>query len=117
MTRIFHITTRAEWEDQSTQDAYTAPSLESEGFIHASRPDQIVDTANRIFAGRDDLLILVIHVDKLTAPLKVEDSYGHGSFPHVYGPITKDAIDSTVAFPSNPDGSFSLPPTIPTDST
>jgi uncharacterized protein (DUF952 family) len=109
MTRIFHITTRAEWESQREQNSYSAASIESEGFIHASRADQIADTANRIFAGRDDLIILVIDVDKLTSPLKVEDSYGRGSFPHVYGPITKDAILSTVDFTCSSDGTFTLP--------
>jgi uncharacterized protein (DUF952 family) len=117
MTRIFHITTRAEWESQSEQSSYSASSIESEGFIHASRANQIVDTANRIFAGRDDLVVLVVDVDILTSPLKVEDSYGHGSFPHVYGSITKDAILSTVDFPCNSDGTFTLPTAIQNEPT
>lgn len=112
MTRIFHITARAEWEGQSDQCGYSAASLESEGFIHASRAHQIVDTANRIFPGRDDLIILVIDVGRLTSPLKVEDSYGHGSFPHVYGPIARDAILSVIDFPCNSDGTFTLPDAI-----
>ncbi len=113
MNRIYHMTSEAEWDAQSDADAYVAPSLESDGFIHASHANQIVETANRIFAGRTDLRILVVDVDKLTAPLKVEDSYGHGSFPHVYGPIDKAAVIEVVPFASKPDGSFELPDSIP----
>ncbi len=109
MTHIYHITSRPEWEAQKNASVYRAPSLESEGFIHSSRADQIVDTANGIFAGRDDLVILVIDAGRLTSPLKEEDSYGHGFFPHVYGPIDKDAIIDVLAFPPLADGSFKLP--------
>jgi uncharacterized protein (DUF952 family) len=107
--RIFHITSHPEWDTQKSEPAFTAPSLESEGFIHASHANQIVDTANRIFSGRTDLVILVIDPALLTSPLKIEDSYGHGSFPHIYGTIEKVAITEVVTFSPKPDGSFDLP--------
>jgi uncharacterized protein (DUF952 family) len=108
MSHIYHMTSKAEWDLQKDKP-FSAPSLDSEGFIHASHADQIVDTANRMFSGRDDLVILVIDTARLTSPLKVEDSYGHGSFPHVYGTIDAEAIVSAVYFPCSTDGTFILP--------
>ena len=109
MPTFYHITSKDDWAAQQSAPEFTADSLESEGFIHASDVDQIVDTANLIFRGRTDLVILVIDTDRLTAPLKVEDLYGHGSHPHVYGPIDRAAIVSTVDFPCSADGTFALP--------
>lgn len=117
MTNIYHIVTQMDWASQQKAPTFTAPSLESEGFIHASRSDQIVATADRIFAGRTDLLILVIDTTRLIPEIRVEDSYGHGTYPHIYGPVNRDAITDIVSFPPSPDGTFSLPPKIQTPAT
>ena len=109
MSNIYHITSQTEWDKQKEAPVYTAESLETEGFIHASNVDQIVPTANLIFQGRTDLLILTIDIDLLSSEVKVEDTYGHGAHPHIYGPVDRAAIVFTVAFPPNKDGTFSLP--------
>ncbi len=86
------------------------PSLESEGFIHCSYANQVLLPANALFRGQTDLLLLVIDPAILCSSLVVEDSYGSGTeFPHVYGPIELEAVISTVPFPANDDGVFSLP--------
>lgn len=107
---LLHITTAAAWADAQSNGALTDPSLESEGFIHCSTPAQVLIPANERFAGRDDLILLVIDPDRLTERLVFEDSYGSGTeFPHVYGPINADAVVRQVAFPGNEDGTFKLP--------
>lgn len=89
------------------------PSLETEGFIHCSYLDQVPLPANALFTGQTDLLLLVIDPAKLASPLVIEDSYGSGTeFPHVYGPIELAAVTTTVPFPANDDGGFSLPVTL-----
>ena len=113
MPKIYHIASHSDWSTQQNASEFTAESLESEGFIHASNADQIVDTANLIFSGRDDLLILTIDPDQLTSPVKEEDLYGHGAHPHIYGPINRPAILSSTDFPCSPDGTFSLPELLP----
>ena len=45
MTLLLHITERAAWARAQAEGRYTAPSLDSEGFIHASTPAQVVATA------------------------------------------------------------------------
>ena len=85
-------------------------SLQSEGFVHCSYPDQVLTPANERYPGTQNLVLIVLAPDRIPHPLVVEDSYGSGTaYPHVYGPIPIDAIDREVDFPCNPDGGFDLP--------
>lgn len=85
-------------------------SLQAEGFVHCSYPDQVLTPANERYAGQEDLLLIVLAADRIPHPLVVEDSYGSGTaYPHVYGPIPTAAIDREVRFPCRPDGTFELP--------
>ena len=114
MAFLYHVTSRDAWTSQEGGH-FTDPSLEREGFIHSSHRDQILCVANRIFAGRSDLVILCIDADLLEPEVKEEDSYGHGVYPHIFGPINRDAVRHVVAFPSGADGRFSLPERLPAE--
>ena len=110
MARILHICPQADWDAGKAAGAYTAASLETEGFIHCSTTEQVLGVANNIFVGQTDLVLLVIETERLTEKLVYEDTYNHGSeFPHVYGPINLDAVVDVVAFPAGADGLFTLP--------
>lgn len=107
---LLHITTAAAWFGRPDHAAYIAPSLHSEGFIHCSTRDQVVGVANALFAGLDDLVLLTIDPERLTAPVVYEDCYATGqSFPHLYGPLPAAAVTAVVPFPHGPDGTFTLP--------
>lgn len=105
---ILHICSAGEW--QSSNDGhYRCASLDHEGFIHCSRPEQVVEVAGRLFQGRRDLVLLVIDPDLVTAEIRCEDG-GNGNFyPHVYGSLNTSAVTAVVAFEPNPAGSFELP--------
>ncbi|MDE0804250.1 MAG: DUF952 domain-containing protein [Acidimicrobiales bacterium] len=95
---ILHVAISDEWDaavaaggpyDRST----IGVSLAEEGYIHCSFPDQVAATAERYYAGRDDVVVLVIDPDRLDAEVRVEDLMGTGvEFPHVYGPIPVAAV-------------------------
>lgn len=111
---LLHITTPDAWAQAQRTGTYTDPSLDAEGFIHCSTPEQVLIPANERFAGRTDLCLLVIDADALTERLVFEDCYETGmEFPHVYGPINIDAVTATVDFPCSTDGSFALPAHLP----
>lgn len=110
MSNLLHITSVEQWAASQSNGVHIDPSLESEGFIHCSGPDQITATASRFFEGRTNLLLLHVDPERLTSPLVYEDSYGHGKFPHLYGPLNLDAVIDAVPFPPDDDGSFRLPP-------
>lgn len=91
------------------KDAYTAPSLRTEGFIHCSQAHQVAATANRIFAGEKGLVVLEIDPDRLTAPVKLETSdRGDKHFPHVYGPIEAAAVMRVYPLQADADGRFTF---------
>ncbi len=114
MTLILHITTEVAWQTAIAAGEYRADSLESEGFIHCSTATQVLMPANQMYAGRSDLILLMIDPAKLTAKLIFEDCYESGhQFPHIYGPLNLDAVTGFVLFPPNPDGTFSLPADLP----
>ncbi len=105
---ILHIAPREDWS-ATTGDLEPA-SLATEGFVHCSDPDQVLLPANAMFAGQTGLLLLVIEAARLTAPLVYEDCYESGmEFPHVYGPLSADAVVETFAFEPGADGVFTLP--------
>ena len=67
-------------------------TLEQEGFIHASRRDQVAGVWKAFYADAGEpLVLLTIDTDKLTAPWQ-EDPVGDDTFPHVYGPINASAV-------------------------
>jgi len=110
---VLHIVSATTWREIQSQgdDAqYADPSLEAEGFIHCSTPAQVLIPANERFAGQDDLVLLVIDLDKVPAETIFEDCYESGlAFPHIYGSIPVGSVTHVVPFPCGPDGTFELP--------
>ena len=106
---ILHITTDAGWAAARETGNLVAPSLADEGFIHCSTRAQVVATANRIFAGAGDLLLLEVDPSKLTATLKWERATDVGDdFPHIYGPLNVDAVVGTIDLPMDADGGYAF---------
>lgn len=113
MSVVFHIATRAEWQLALVAGVYRTGSLDSEGFIHCSTAEQLAGTANRLFAGRTDLVVIFIDSERLGAVLRYEavaDPPG-AAFPHVFGPIELDAVFEATAFEPS-DGRFDVEPAV-----
>lgn len=106
MNLIYHIVPAADWARQADQATYEAGSLQTEGFIHLSRQEQVVNTLRRYYANVPDLLLLHVDTDKLTHELKYEVATNGERFPHVYGPLNKEAI--VAIEPIKPVGANSL---------
>jgi uncharacterized protein (DUF952 family) len=110
MVIIFHITKREEWEKAQHEGVYRTASLATEGFIHCSRADQVIRTANRIFSGQTGLVLLEIDT-KVTPEIRYENCEdGEEQFPHIYGPLGLESVVRVLAFEPKEDGSFVMPP-------
>jgi uncharacterized protein (DUF952 family) len=94
---IYHITAASAWQ-AAQQGSYEHPSLQSEGFIHCSYRDQLVETARVHYKGRSDLVLLCINPTLLEPELKVESSRNGAKFPHLYGPLNLEAVEMTLPF-------------------
>jgi uncharacterized protein (DUF952 family) len=97
--RIFHIATAADWDAAEASGAYTTSTrgvtLEEEGYIHASRADQVEGVRTAFYADvTEPLVLLEIDTDLLDVPV-VEEFPAPGAtetFPHVYGAIRPAAV-------------------------
>jgi len=108
---ILHITTRGAARRAERDGHYTHPSLNDEGFIHCSNPEQVLGPANAYYRGQDDLVLLVIDPGLVDADILYEDSYNSGTrYPHIYGRLPWAAVSDVVDFPVNKDGGFDKPP-------
>ena len=91
MKTIFHICPREAWEAAQQNGVYKAESLESEGFIHCSKAEQIAGVANTFYKGIEGLVLLHIAINKLQVEVRWEE-VGEEVYPHIYGPINLDAV-------------------------
>ena len=107
---ILHLVPATDF-DPAADDPYAPSSLAAEGFVHCSSPSQVAGTARLLFAGTEDLLLLVIDPRRLgRADVRWEDTYGVGqAFPHVHGPIPRDAIVEVRPYPPGRGGRWSRP--------
>ena len=110
MSRIVHLCGGDEWQAALANGEYRAASLQAEGFIHCSRPEQILAVANRFYPGQSGLVILWIDPDRLENELRWELSDGQ-FFPHLYGPLNSAAVLAAHPFEPDPDGVFRNIPT------
>lgn len=114
MPLIYHIAEAAVWS--AARDAYRPASLETEGFIHCSDPEQVLVVANARFRGREDLLLLAIEKGRLRAVVKYENTEGGDElFPHVYGPLNLDAVVASEPLGKDEVGTFVAPPRLQKD--
>jgi len=113
MPIIYHITRKSDWTTALAAGSYAADSLATEGFIHCSTAQQVIATANRIFKGRRDLVLLCVDTDQVKAEIRYENLEGGTNlFPHVYGALEIAAVVAAHDFPPRGDGTFELPPAL-----
>lgn len=102
---IVHICEAEAWNEAQKSGAYSPPSLDTEGFIHTSLPEQVLRVANRFYAGRNGLLLLWIDPQRVHPSIRYELADGD-QFPHIYGALNLDAVLAVYAFPLDVDGVF-----------
>jgi uncharacterized protein (DUF952 family) len=106
---LVRITNKASWEHAKTLNVFHG-EFEDEGFVHLVKPEQVLKIANVSFAGRSDLLLLVLHRAKIYSSIHEADLYDTGElFPHLCGVLNLEAVMMVLDFPPAEDGSFKLP--------
>ena len=95
---IYHVITKAMWQEAVAKGYYEAPSLLTEGFIHTSTEGQVQGVLERYYKNQQDLLLLHIDETKLAAALKYELAPSvNEMFPHIYGRLNLDAVVEVTA--------------------
>jgi uncharacterized protein (DUF952 family) len=94
---IYHVVTAPQWQLALQQGFYAADSLVAEGFIHASKEEQVKGVLERYYQNVPDLLLLHIDETRLKAELKYELAPSvNEAFPHIYGRLNIDAVVKTT---------------------
>lgn len=105
MQPIVHICQKSAWEAARLTGEYRPDSFEQEGFIHASRSEQVLEVANRYYRGVPDLVLLWIDANRLTAGLRWESADGQ-VYPHIYGALNLEAVIVATDFIADDDGIY-----------
>ncbi|MFZ0905477.1 MAG: DUF952 domain-containing protein [Mycobacterium sp.] len=107
---LVHLCPTDEWSSAGTRGELRPESLTSAGFVHLSTPDQVHLPANRLYRGRDDLVLLYIDPARLDAPIRWEPGVPTDPqsmlFPHLYGALPVAAVISVTTYRPGADGSF-----------
>jgi uncharacterized protein (DUF952 family) len=109
MARILHITTAGQWAAARQAGTYRGDTLDSEGFIHCSTPEQVIAVANARFRGQPDLVLLDIDPARVGPDIRWEAAENGQIYPHIYGPLNTDDVEWVHEFPPGGDGDFTLP--------
>jgi uncharacterized protein (DUF952 family) len=107
----YHGAPRSAWEAQPEAD-YLPEAFAADGFIHTSVGAETLAAAlNRYL--KDDLrpyVALLIDLDRVRARWDVSRYDGDLSdYPHIHGPLNRDAVLRVLPLRRGADGSF-LPP-------
>ena len=107
---LLHLISSDEWSSAKTEGELRPESLSSAGFIHLSTPEQVHLPADRLYRGRDDLLLLHIDPARLDAPIRWESGIATDPesmlFPHLYGALPVSAVINVTSYQPGADGSF-----------
>lgn len=113
MEPLLHLETTAGWRAVLHEGAIAPPPG---GFVHLSTPAQVAHPAGYLYAGRGDVVLLVLDPGRLT-DVRFEDGdppHPQGwQFPHAYAPVPATAVLAAVPYRPRADGGFDAPGPLP----
>ncbi len=101
-----HLTPEAVWLSQAEYETYQPEPFADEGFIHCTDGESaLIEVANAFYrADPRPYLVLVIDLARVSAPVRYEDP--DCVFPHLYGPLNRDAVVAVRPIERRDDGTF-----------
>ena len=107
MKPIYHITTQSQADKAKIVGHYSCESLATEGFVHCSYGHQLLDVANTLFAGQQNLVVLEIDPELVDCEIRIENTVGGSElYPHIYGVIPISSITRIHKLRTDADGRF-----------
>ena len=116
MRTIYHFITKSNLDRYLDRDTLQLPSLISEGFIYCSTIEQVLDVANFLEPYSEEMQLLEIDEAELKPEVRYENAMQNGRlFPHVYGPINRNAIVAVHHLEWDGEDGYSLPEALRND--
>lgn len=107
---LVHLCGTEQWAQARLRGGIRPEDAGGGDFIHLSTPAQVHLPANRLYRGREDLLLLHVDPARLDAPLRWEPGVPTDPesmlFPHLYGMLPVAAVVRVAAYPPDDDGAF-----------
>ena len=107
---LVHLCTDADWRAAQASGEHRPNSLNTNGFVHLSTPEQVHLPANRLYSGRTDLVLLRIDAARLASPIRWEPGVvtdpASMVFPHLYGPLPAAAVIAITSYRPDVNGRF-----------
>lgn len=109
MDITFHLVPKALYDALDPRIYYKPRDFEREGFIHCTDgAEEMARTANRYYhSSHEAYYYLSIDKARVRSMIRYEDP--GKIYPHIYGPLNRDAIIATRPARREPNGDF-LPP-------
>lgn len=109
MDITFHVVSQVYFDSTDPAQAYSPAAFSRDGFVHCTDdPLEMARVANE-FYGAEPPPHVYLYIDKtrVTPPLRYDDP--EHRYPHIYGPLNRDAIIAVRQARRDPTGRF-LPP-------
>jgi uncharacterized protein (DUF952 family) len=110
MTLIYKLCPQALWQESEPSGIFTGAPIDiHDGYIHFSTAAQVRETAAKHFAGEENLLLVAVEAEALGTALRYEPSRGGDLFPHLYAPLSLEAVRWVKPLPVGSDGQHVFP--------
>ena len=105
----YHGTPKTYFDSLDSSQPYVPEPFGREGFIHTTEGREAVAiTLTRYYKSiAGPWVVLYIDQDRVTSPIRYDDPAE--VFPHIYGPLNRDAIVAVRNIGRAPDGTFLKP--------
>ena len=105
---IYHLTLPEYWEPALETGQYEHPTYKTEGFIHCSTKEQLYRSAAKHFSDKDEILVLFLVEKRIKDKLRWEAAKSGELFPHIYGTIPVETVESVRMLIRKSDGEYEL---------
>lgn len=110
MPLIYKICPETLWREAESRGVFAGAPIDlADGYIHFSTGEQARETAEKHFAGQDDLLLIAFDDARLGEALRYEPSRGGALFPHLYAPLDPKSVRWVQLLPRQVDGRHLFP--------
>ena len=109
MRIAYHGTPKRYFDALDPSAPYVPEPFALEGFIHTTEGREAVSiTLTKYYkSSAEAWVMLYIDQDRVTSPMRYDDPAQ--VFPHIYGPLNRDAIVAVMDIDRAPDGTFMKP--------
>ncbi len=104
---LFSVIKQKEWKAVTESGSFSPGSLEKDGYIRAFTGAEAEAVINRLYAGEERLILVVLDPLRIQQPLKHISENGN-KIVAIHGAISLDVIIDKIKLRSDTKGRFSL---------